>query len=220
MCDPRDDKKRIGWINGGLLHDSYGWILENTDFRQWRDEQARQLPWIEGRPGKGKTMLLCRIIDDLQQSAAKTGLLAFFLCQFADSRINNATAVLSGLIHQLLDQQPSLMSRLWKRYDREVKAIFEDANAWVTLSDILSNILHDSNLPSTFLSIYCLDKCLTDLPQLLGFITENSSASRPIKWIVSSLNRPNIEERVDAVRRRVKPCLELNAKSVSNTVFN
>jgi hypothetical protein len=58
----------------------------------------------------------------------------------------------------------------------------------VALSEILTNILQDSNLPSTFLIIDALDECLTDLPQLLDFIAKKSSTSRRVKWIVSSRN--------------------------------
>jgi len=32
FTDPRDDKKRIEETKGGLLEDSYYWILENSDF--------------------------------------------------------------------------------------------------------------------------------------------------------------------------------------------
>jgi hypothetical protein len=32
LTDPRDDKKRIKETKGGLLEDSYHWILENSDF--------------------------------------------------------------------------------------------------------------------------------------------------------------------------------------------
>ncbi|KAF2188149.1 HET-domain-containing protein [Zopfia rhizophila CBS 207.26] len=94
LTDPRDDKKRIKDTKGGLLKDSYHWILDNTDFRQWRDDEQSRLLWIKGDPGKGKTMLLYGIVDELKKSKAKADLLSFFFCQATDSRINNATAVL------------------------------------------------------------------------------------------------------------------------------
>jgi hypothetical protein len=74
--DPRDDKKRIEATKGGLLEDSYRWILENPGFQRWRNEQHGQLLWIKGDPGKGKTMLLCGIIDELKKLMAKTALLS------------------------------------------------------------------------------------------------------------------------------------------------
>ena len=109
ITDPRDDKKRIEDTKGGLLKDSYRWILENFDFQRWRDDQQSTVLWIKGDPGKGKTMLLCGIINELEKSKLKTALLSYFFCQATDFRINNTTSVLRGLIYMLVNQQPSLV---------------------------------------------------------------------------------------------------------------
>ncbi|KAK7183229.1 vegetative incompatibility protein HET-E-1 [Paraphaeosphaeria sporulosa] len=66
--DPRHDKQRIEDIKGGLLADSYRWVLDNTAFQQWREQPNSRLLWVKGDPGKGKTMLLCGIINELQSS--------------------------------------------------------------------------------------------------------------------------------------------------------
>ena len=78
LTDPRDDKKRIEETKGGLLEDSYRWILDNAEFRRWRDDEHSRLLWIKGDPGKGKTMLLCGIVNELKKSMAKTDLLSYF----------------------------------------------------------------------------------------------------------------------------------------------
>ena len=88
VTDPRHDKKRIEKTKGGLFQDSYLWILKNVDFRRWCDDQQSRLLWINGDPGKGKTMLLCGIIDELKKPTVETGLLSFFFCQATDLRIN------------------------------------------------------------------------------------------------------------------------------------
>ncbi|KAG4431134.1 hypothetical protein IFR05_013383 [Cadophora sp. M221] len=103
LSNPRDEKKRIEETNGGLLKDSYCWILESSDFRQWSNDQRSRLLWIKGDPGKGKTMLLCGM----------------------DLRINHATAVMRGLLYHLLRQEPSLISYIQKAYDHTGKALFE-----------------------------------------------------------------------------------------------
>ncbi|KAF2427768.1 NACHT-domain-containing protein, partial [Tothia fuscella] len=218
VSDPRDDKKRIEDTKGGLLKDSYRWILENPDFRQWHSAQQNPLLWIKGDPGKGKTMLLCGIIDELNKSVNETVLLSYFFCQATDSRINNATAVLRSLIYLLINQRPSLASHLQKKYDQTGKRLFEDANTWAALSEIFTNILQDPSLNTTYLIIDALDECIADLPKLLGFIAQQSTVSSRIKWIVSSRNWPEIEERLDRAERKVKLCLELNAESVSSAV--
>lgn len=217
LTDPRDDKKRIEETKGGLLEDSYHWILENSDFQQWRHDQQSRLLWIMGDPGKGKTMLLCGIVNELKKSMAKTDLLSYFFCQTTDSRINNAIAVLRGLVYLLIDQQPSLISHIRKKYDHAGKILFEDTNAWVALSEIFTNILQDPSLNSTYLIIDALDECVTDLPKLLDFIVQKSSVSR-VKWIVSSRNWPDIEERLERAGHKVRLCLELNAESISTAV--
>ncbi|PQE09027.1 hypothetical protein CJF30_00010830 [Rutstroemia sp. NJR-2017a BBW] len=218
LSDPRDDKKRIEDTKGGLLEGLYDWILENSDFRQWRNDQQSRLLWIKGDPGKGKTMLLCGVINELERSKAKSVLLSYFFCQATDSRINYATAVLRGLIYLLVDQQPSLISYIRTKYDQAGKTLFEDANAWVVLSEIFINILQDQSLDCVYLIIDALDECVADLPRLLDFIVQTSSISPRIKWIVSSRNWPNIEKTLDTAIQKLRLCLELNEKSVSAAV--
>ncbi len=219
ITDPSKDKERIEATKGGLLKDSYRWILENADFQRWRSDQQSRLLWVKGDPGKGKTMLLCGIIDELEELMAKTNLLSYFFCQATDSRINNATAVLRGLIYMLVSQQPSLISHIRKKYDHAGKALFEDSNAWFALSDMFTDILQDRNLNSTYLIIDALDECVaSDLPKLLEFIVKKSSVSSRVKWIISSRNWPSIEERLDKTGGKVRLHLELNTESISAAV--
>jgi hypothetical protein len=134
--DPRDDKKRIEETKGGLLADSYRWVLDDATFQQWQQDPHSRLLWVKGDPGKGKTMLLCGIIDELHRSLPQTASLAYFFCQATDSRINSATAVLRGLLYMIVKQQPSLVSHVRQKHDDAGKALFEDANAWVALTEI------------------------------------------------------------------------------------
>ncbi|KAH5983249.1 hypothetical protein HBI84_248700 [Parastagonospora nodorum] len=216
--DPCNDKKRIEETNGGLLADSYRWVLDNTAFLQWRQDPHSRLLWIKGDPGKGKTMLLCGIIDELQSLMHATTHLAYFFCQATDSRINSATAVLRGLLYMLVRQQPSLVSHVRKRYDNAGKSMFKDANAWIALSEIWADVLQDPGLRTTYLIIDALDECITDLPKLLEFVVRQSSAASRVKWIVSSRNWPNIEAQLEQAGHKVRLSLELNAKSVAAAV--
>ncbi|KAF2734202.1 hypothetical protein EJ04DRAFT_543748 [Polyplosphaeria fusca] len=218
LTDPCDDKKRIENTKGGLLEDVYHWALENHDFQRWRNDSQSCLLWIKGDPGKGKTMLICGIINELNKSMANTALLSYFFCQATDSRINNATAVLRGLIYLFVYQQPSLVVHVRKKYDYAGKTLFEDANAWVALSEIFTDIVQDPSLKRIYLIIDALNECVTDLPKLLNFIIQTSSTSSRIKWIMSSRNWPDIEERLERAGKKVRLSLELNADSVSAAV--
>ncbi|KAK3952421.1 NACHT domain-containing protein, partial [Pseudoneurospora amorphoporcata] len=221
LTDPRDDKVRIERTKGGLLQDSYRWVLNNADFQQWRDDPQHRLLWIKGDPGKGKTMLLCGIINELDQgdtANARHCNVAYFFCQATDSRINNATAVLRGLIYLLIDQQPSILSHVQSEYNRAGEDLFKDANTWDALSRIFTNILRDPSFRTTYLVIDALDECVTtDLPQLLDLIAQQSSSGSRVKWIVSSRNWPQIEEGLEKAADKVVS-LELNAESVAAAV--
>ncbi|KAF5846014.1 hypothetical protein GGP41_008478 [Bipolaris sorokiniana] len=218
QTDPRDDKKRIEETKGGLLADSYRWILDNTAFRQWHEDKHSRLLWVKGDPGKGKTMLLCGVINELRSSLPQNTLLSYFFCQATDSRINSATAVLRGLLYMLVHQQPSLISHVRKKHDHAGKSLFEDANAWVALTEIFANVLQDVSLGTTYLIVDALDECVTCLPKLLSFIIKQSSASSRVKWIVSSRNWPVIEEQLERAEYKTRLSLELNAESIAVAV--
>lgn len=219
VTDPRIDKDRIESEKGGLLSDSYRWILSHDDFIQWQKDPESRLLWIKGDPGKGKTMLLCGIINELSASTDEDKTtISFFFCQAADSHINNATAVLRGLLYMLLDKQPALIPHIRKEYDKAGKQLFEGGNAWYALSRIFNNILKDPLLQSTYIIIDGLDECTQGLPLLLDLVSKNLSANPSVKWIVSSRNWPEIEESFDNMDQKVRLCLELNQNSISKAV--
>jgi hypothetical protein len=191
-------------------------VLDNSSFQQWHDDPQSQLLWIKGDPGKGKTMLLCGIINELQKTVANTASVSYFFCQATDSRINSATAVLRGLLYLIVSQQPALIAHIRKRYDQVGKSVFEDANAWVVLTEVFADMLQDSILGTTYILIDALDECVTDLPKLLHFVAKQSSVSSHVKWIVSSRNWPNIEAQLERAGHKLS--LELNAESVAAAV--
>lgn len=220
ITDPTYDKKRIESTKGGLLEQSYRWILDNPEFQQWRDDGERRLLWIRGDPGKGKTMLLCGIADELRRISASSGLTSYFFCQATDQRINNAKAVLWGLMFMLVDQQPALMRHIRNKYEASGKDLFLGENSWFALSEIFSDMLKDPALTHAYLLIDALDECTSDREKLLDLVVENLSASSHVKWILSSRNWPEIERQLADSEdlERISLSLEVNADLVSRAV--
>ncbi|EXL90224.1 hypothetical protein FOIG_16512 [Fusarium odoratissimum NRRL 54006] len=216
LTDPRDDKERIQDTKGGLLRDSYSWVLNHDNFQRWRDDPQSLLLWIKGDPGKGKTMLLCGIIDELKKE--RDNCLSYFFCQATEEKLSNATAVLRGLIYLLVVQQPSLIWHVREKHDHAGRSLFEDSNAWYALRGILIAILKDPALKGTVIIIDALDECVTGLPELLKFIIEQSSLTSRVKWIVSSRNWQDIEEKLGRTKQKVRLQLELNQDSISKAV--
>lgn len=224
VTDPRDDKKRISASKGGLHRDSSNWILEHNDFRKWRNNDDVKVLWIKGDPGKGKTMLLIAIVDELEKifrtEPSPSTVLSYFFCQATNTNLNSATAVMRGLIYRLCDQKPSLVSHLREKYDKSGQKLFDDENAFFALSGVLVDMLHDDSLSKAYIVIDALDECEKGLEQLLKFIVNNSSALPHIKWVISSRNRHDIERQLRLRDSGMKLSLELmgNAEEVSRAV--
>ncbi|WZH44187.1 wd-repeat protein [Fusarium acuminatum] len=210
--DPCDDKSRIEETKGGLLKDAYRWILKNDKFQEWHNASRGQLLWIKGDPGKGKTMLLCGLINELEKE--HNSLLSYFFCQATEARLSNATAVIRGLIYRLVVQRPPLISYIEEKYDHAGKQLFEDGNAWQALSKIFMAMVEDPILDGVLLVVDALDECITNQEKLLDLIVRSSN----VKWIVTSRNWPEIEQVLDRSTQKVRLHLELNQDSVCKAV--
>lgn len=176
--------------------------------------------WIKGDPGKGKTMLLCSIIDELEKDAEKGQRPCYFFCQATDARLNTATTVLRGLLYLLAEQDSSLLDKyILERYKRAGRILFTEKNAWTTLSTIFTEMMSDSRLDGKIFIIDGLDECEVDRAALLRFIV-NAARSTRTKWLVSSRNRSDIESELGNIDPEVGLSLELteNAERVADAV--
>lgn len=213
--NPAEDKKRIQDTKGDLLRDSYSWILNHADFKQFRNDPQSRLLWIKGDPGKGKTMLLCGIIDELQKD--RDLVLSYFFCQATEAKLSNATSVLRGLMYLLVIKQPSLLHNLRKKYDITGEKLFQGVNVWGTLVEIFTDMLNTPNLKDAIFVIDALDECAVDRHRLLDFIVKSSDLYRA-KWIVSGRNWADIDQKLHKLKQTIGLHLELNQELISNAV--
>ncbi|KAJ5113299.1 hypothetical protein N7456_001833 [Penicillium angulare] len=214
---PRDDMLRIQYLAGGLLKDSYAWILQNPEYKKWVKSEINLLR-ITGDSGKGKTMLLCGIIDELMGSSTGLRNISYFFCQATDARLNNATAVLRGVILMLLRDQTSLISHIRARYYEIGMYLFDDSHAWRELSTILKSMLKDPTLEKTSIIIDGLDECIVDFGLLVHLIAQLSRTQPHVKWIVSSRDGLTIEDTLESVTRQRTIRLDLNEACVTNAI--
>src|SRR6516165_5307873 len=95
VTDPERYKQRIEGGKEQLVRECYMWILEDRDLQDWRDNNNSRLLWIKGDPGKGKTMLMIALINELStllEQSYGSGVLAYFFCQNTDPRLNKAAS--------------------------------------------------------------------------------------------------------------------------------
>ncbi|KAL0769256.1 hypothetical protein CaCOL14_008564 [Colletotrichum acutatum] len=215
--DPHHEKDRIQIDKGGLLRDAYSWVLNHDTYRRWHEETHHEILWIKGDPGKGKTMLICGIIDELETDPIHT--LSYFFCQATETTLNNATAVLRGLIYGLTKRYPQVDRHIYDKYkDGGGKAAFEGDSAWGVMCGIMNAILGDPMMNGVLLIVDALDECVEGRQKLLDFICERSKDSRA-RWIVSSRNWREIETNLERITERTSALsLELNSDLVSHAV--
>jgi hypothetical protein len=218
--DPREIKTSIYQTTGVALKESYDWILRHPQFQRWRNGNDSQVLWIRSDPGKGKTMLLCGIIDELYPTTKladpqATMFLSFFLCQVAVPKLSNAHAVLRGLIYMLVNQQPLLLSHVQKRFKDTGEPRFGDAEAWSTLCTIFVDILRDCSPDKTYIVVDALDECVQGQDKLLQFIFKETKELPHVKWIISSRNHVEQRTRLDESQSILSLELQENAESVS-----
>ncbi|KAI3539245.1 hypothetical protein CABS03_12327 [Colletotrichum abscissum] len=182
--DPHHEKDRIQNEKGGLLRDAYSWVLDHDSYGKWHKETHHKILWIKGDPGKGKTMLICGIIDELETDPTHT--LSYFFCQATETTLNNATAVLRGLIYGLAKRYSQVYRHIYDKYkDGGGKAAFEGDSAWGVMCSIMNAILGDPMMNGVLLIVDALDECVEGRQKLLDFICERSQDSHA-KWILNS----------------------------------
>ena len=216
VTNPQKDRKSIVDAKGGLFYDSYRWILESEEYKQWLNGSENTLLWVKGDPGKGKTMLLAGIITELEKSSPES--VFYFFCQATEPRLRAATNVSRGLLWSLVRTRPHMIDHVRKEYKKEGKGAFSDSNAWQTLCDILIAILKDGDLVQDCVFVIdALDECTTDRDQLLRFIGR-ASTSYKAKWILFSRNWFEIEKRMDGIQKKARLQLEMKAAAISDAV--
>ncbi|RTE70300.1 hypothetical protein BHE90_015307 [Fusarium euwallaceae] len=212
------EMQRILDDKGGLLPDAFSWILTNDDFRQWQTNKQSRMLWIKGDLGKGKTMLLCGIVENLQLHAPETPLTCFF-CQESDSKFNSASAVLRGLIYMLLNSQRHIIAEMRREYGHVIKNLSDDTSCVIPLAEMLNSAMLHPSLGKVYAIIDGLDECKKDLSQLLSAIRKISSQTPHVKWIVSSRNALKIGEQLKLVRdEKVVVSLEMNHAAIAASV--
>uniref|UniRef100_A0A0D2XLE5 NACHT domain-containing protein n=1 Tax=Fusarium oxysporum (strain Fo5176) TaxID=660025 RepID=A0A0D2XLE5_FUSOF len=213
LTDPQLDKIEIQKRKGAPLWDSYSWVLQHDAYNKLDDSSSRVL-WINGEPGKGKTMLLCGIIDELKKSLRPV---SYFFCQVTDEDLSNDTAVMRGLIYVLLDQQPSLISEVRPYYDKREDKLFSGKNSNVLLSEILTKLLQDPSMQNAVLVVDALDECKSGRDRFIMLIGD-LSCSCSARWIISSRNWPEIARGLRDTQGLVPLELENNTELVAGAV--
>ncbi|OBT38534.1 hypothetical protein VE00_11057 [Pseudogymnoascus sp. WSF 3629] len=216
VTDPEFDMARIEHSKDPLLKECYEWILQDRLLQKWQDGDTYPLLCINGDPGKGKTMLMIALVRELSMNLpGSSPTVTFFFCQSTDIRLNNAIAILRGLIWKLAMNQPRLARIFHEKYNSD-KSLLDGPNAVFALFSTLKLMLNEC--PGTTILIDALDECDSGQGrnQLLDLITKDASSSSKSKWLLSSRNNQDIKQLLKAESQMLS--LELNDEHISQAV--
>ncbi|KAL7936392.1 ankyrin repeat-containing domain protein [Trichoderma chlorosporum] len=156
LKDPFIDRKTLIIEKGKRTSGTCEWIKENEAYKSWLSGDTQCL-WINGGPGKGKTMLSIFLTEELESSYSQDKLL-FFFCTNGDNDRNNATAVLRGLAYQLLTKYSSLSKHISSYFESE-KTTTNTLSSPVTLWMMFEKLLQAPELGTIFCVLDGLDEC-------------------------------------------------------------
>lgn len=157
------------------------WIRENDNYRTWLSG-ARDLLWISGDPGKGKTVLSIFLTEELErtiQGKDDTNLL-FYLCSHQDERRDNAIAVLRSLVYQITVNRPNLITHVFPFFETPEKTRYT-LSSLDALGSIFESLVRDRDIGKIFCVLDGLDECEKNgLESLVQKIADLFTTSQPL----------------------------------------
>ncbi|KAJ5469732.1 hypothetical protein N7539_009350 [Penicillium diatomitis] len=175
-------------------------ILRDSNFRAWYHGSGSRLLVILGEMGRGKTVLMAYIVDQLYQRKGDqlpNPKICYYYCR--EDETGNVVAVLSALILSLLQQLPGLKRHFCDWYnEKQALGCYDPAASIESLEEYLQNMLEAIDRPIFFL-VDGIDECDKNstrrLLKLLKHLSANISglriliSSRPQERILSQLDK-------------------------------
>ncbi|KAJ5902363.1 G-protein beta WD- 40 repeats containing protein [Penicillium taxi] len=203
-----------------LLPQSFQWILQDPEYRGWRDGEDACLLWIKGGAGKGKNMMSIGLIEELSRPRDESTIVAYSFCQSADNALNTLEPIIKGLILQLINRQPGLKESLRSRWDTIHNRFTEDMNSWMNLWNVLMEMLDHCQCSKIFIIVDALDECqdngMADFFRRL--IRNGLDQPAKIKWLLTSRPLDSAERVLLIGHDQVQVSLDLNSEYVSQAV--
>ncbi|KAF8543181.1 hypothetical protein BDD12DRAFT_874965 [Trichophaea hybrida] len=170
------------------------WILDYQSYRTWNEKDGRAILWISGGPGFGKSVLSSFLTQEITRGKSNQLYMTYFFCDDKDERLRTAYAILVNLLTQLLEQVPDVIMHFLAEADYTTN---KEKTAWNygMLWRVFQRIMNDTHRGKVYIMIDALDECEEEsctklLKQLQHLLRDATTATRPIKIIVTS--RPHI----------------------------
>ncbi|KAF7511786.1 hypothetical protein GJ744_003517 [Endocarpon pusillum] len=158
LTNPADDLSDIRRAKGERTQGTCEWLLAEGKYNTWWTGGPPQLLRLVGDAGIGKTMMSTFLVDELQERAARNSsvTMAYFFCDNKVDKRRTSTAILRGLMVQILRQRPELFEKVEADYNLMQHKL---AESFDTLARIFKEMICSDEVGELYLLIDGLDEC-------------------------------------------------------------
>ena len=202
-----------------LRHEKTGtWFIYGDEFQKWCRTDNSFL-WLHAKPGAGKTVLLAGVIDYLQHDVPKQNAgLAYFYCDYKDSRKQTPSSVISALIFQFAKQSNKVLQRLEVFLKEHQDGSRASTPGFDELRSNFSNFLGDS-FDKVFIAVDALDEC-TDRGCVMYALQGLVEIYPALKVLVSSREERQIVDIFHAWTFPRKTSLRIRQNDVADDILS
>ena len=197
LSNPQDDLAAIRSAKGERVPGTCEWILTQDRYTAFLVEGGPRILWLSGGPGIGKTMISSFLVEELARLAERSSqmTLAYYFCDDKDEKRKTATAVLRGLLLQILRQRPVLFKHIQPEFDMSHTLFTNFHLLW----RVFVSVVQDPKADDVYCLIDALDECekesrqlfLTSLTNVFGLKQDKTMS---VKFVITSRRENDIEE--------------------------
>ena len=168
-----------------LRHQRTGlWFLYGDDFQHWLNSSNSFL-WLRAKPGTGKTILMASVVDHLKQNTQSSELgLAYFYCDYKDTRKQLPSAIISTILMQLAKLNNKVFNKLQVFFQEQQKDSRISSPEYDELRSNFSSFIADT-FQEVIIVVDAIDEC-TDRKCIIYGLQSIIETTPSVKIIVSS----------------------------------
>jgi len=166
------------------------WLLESREFAAWL-RGPKQLLWLHGIPGCGKSILCSTAIEYVRClcETLPNRSLVYFYFDFSDSKKQETIGLVRSVLSQLISQTGALSDEFKKLYNDNVRG--QQQPGVESLISILLSVLRSR--PETYIILDALDEC-SQRDNLLSLLSHlHGPRSGNVHILVTSRREYDIE---------------------------
>lgn len=195
LTDARDDRAELVSVKGSRVQHTCEWIKENDMYKSWLCGQ-RNLVWISGGPGKGKTLLSIFLTEELENAITDNSHVVYYFCSHQDEKRNNAVQIIRGLLWQItrIAQLRDLVLQHFSAQEKNNRTLLSSSES---LWRLFAAIVTDPAMGTFYCLLDGLDECDYEstnwLVKKLGdlFSADNTGLTT-VRLVIVSRDLPSI----------------------------